>query len=53
MIARRLWTISGAEAILVLHDAHIVEEGTHRSLMEKRPAFYTLYEEQTKLHEKT
>jgi subfamily B ATP-binding cassette protein MsbA len=46
MIAHRLSTISGAGRILVLDDAHIVEEGTHQDLMRTRGVYHALYEEQ-------
>ncbi|MFH1220485.1 MAG: ABC transporter ATP-binding protein [Candidatus Eisenbacteria bacterium] len=51
MIAHRLSTISGAERILVLENARIVEEGTHRALMDKRGIYYSLYEEQARVQE--
>jgi ABC-type multidrug transport system fused ATPase/permease subunit len=49
MIAHRLSTISGAQRILVLDDGRIVEEGTHRELMQSRGVYYALYEEQAQL----
>jgi subfamily B ATP-binding cassette protein MsbA len=51
MIAHRLSTISGAERILVLSEGRIVEEGTHKTLMEKRGVYYGLYEEQARLQQ--
>ena len=51
MIAHRLSTVSGAERILVLEGGTIAEEGTHQSLMEERGIYYSLYEEQARLHE--
>lgn len=42
-IAHRLTTILGADRILVLSGNHIVEEGNHETLMEKRGIYYQLY----------
>lgn len=42
-IAHRLSTIRNADRILVLSGNHIVEEGNHQSLMEKRGMYYQLY----------
>ncbi len=42
-IAHRLTTIHGADRILVLSGNHIVEEGNHETLMEKRGIYYQLY----------
>lgn len=42
-IAHRLTTIHGADRILVLSGNHIVEEGNHEILMEKRGIYYQLY----------
>ncbi len=42
-IAHRLTTIHGADHILVLSGSHIVEEGNHQALMEKRGVYYQLY----------
>lgn len=42
-IAHRLTTIHGADRILVLSGNHIVEEGNHETLMEKRGMYYQLY----------
>lgn len=41
-IAHRLSTIRGADRILVLSGCHIVEEGTHRELMEAGGLYYQL-----------
>ena len=42
-IAHRLTTIHGADRILVLSGCHIVEEGNHEALMEKKGIYYQLY----------
>lgn len=42
-IAHRLTTIQGADRILVLSGSHIVEEGNHRQLLEKKGMYYQLY----------
>ena len=42
-IAHRLTTIHGADRILVLSGNHVVEEGNHETLMEKRGIYYQLY----------
>ncbi len=42
-IAHRLSTIQGADRILVLAGNRIVEEGNHRTLLEKKGMYYELY----------
>lgn len=46
IIAHRLSTIRNADNILVINDGQIVESGEHSSLMEKRGAYYELYQNQ-------
>ena len=42
-IAHRLTTIKNADRILVLSGNGIVEEGSHKQLLEKRGMYYDLY----------
>ena len=46
IIAHRLSTIRNADTILVINNGHIVESGNHDELMDKRDAYYTLYQNQ-------
>jgi ATP-binding cassette subfamily B protein len=46
IIAHRLSTIKNADLILVLKDGDIVEQGTHRELLEKQGFFADLYNSQ-------
>ena len=43
VIAHRLSTIQNANNILVVRDGDIVEQGTHRQLMEKAGFYASLY----------
>ena len=43
-IAHRLTTIRNADTILVLTDEGIVEQGNHKSLLEKKGVYAGLYE---------
>lgn len=45
-IAHRLSTIKGADEILVLHDGHIVERGTHEELLAKDGYYKKLHDMQ-------
>jgi ATP-binding cassette subfamily B protein len=48
IIAHRLATLEGAERILVMHHGRLVEEGTHRELIDLPDGLYrTLYELQS------
>lgn len=46
IIAHRLSTIGYAHRILVIADGRIVEEGLHQELLERRGAYYKLYQMQ-------
>ncbi|MBN2736660.1 MAG: ABC transporter ATP-binding protein [Spirochaetales bacterium] len=43
IIAHRLSTIKNAHKVVVVHDKHIIEEGTHQSLMNAKGFYYRLY----------
>ena len=46
VIAHRLSTIVNADVILVVQDGRIVDQGTHRELMERKGYYYELYSRQ-------
>ena len=46
VIAHRLSTITGADRIMVMDKGRLVEIGTHQQLLEKRGAYYELYQAQ-------
>ena len=46
VIAHRLSTIQGADNILVIDGGDVVEQGTHRELMNKKGFYYKLYHSQ-------
>lgn len=46
IIAHRLSTIRKADRIFVIDQGRILEEGSHRELMEKKGAYYHLYQSQ-------
>ena len=46
IIAHRLSTIANADKIIVLEDGRVVEEGVHKELMEKKGAYWQLYQSQ-------
>jgi len=43
VIAHRLSTIQNSSAIMVMDHGHIIERGTHNSLIEKKGVYYSLY----------
>ena len=51
VVAHRLSTILNSDNILVFDKGQIIEQGTHRRLMEKKGAYYRLYEMQYKTQE--
>ena len=46
IVAHRLSTIREADLILVMRDGHIIEQGNHRQLLEKRGFYAELYKSQ-------
>ncbi len=46
IVAHRLSTVKDADNIIVLGNGHVLEEGTHHELTEKRGAYYTLVKNQ-------
>jgi ATP-binding cassette subfamily B protein len=46
VIAHRLSTIQGADNILVVDQGNVVEQGTHKELMEQKGFYYRLYHSQ-------
>ena len=48
IIAHRLSTIVDCDAILLLEKGKILEQGSHKELMEKKGAYYSLYMDQFK-----
>jgi ATP-binding cassette, subfamily B, bacterial len=46
VIAHRLSTVKAADLILVLDEGHLLEQGTHDQLLERRGLYATLYETQ-------
>ena len=46
VIAHRLSTIVDADLILVLRDGQIMEQGTHRALLEQKGFYYELFQSQ-------
>ena len=46
IISHRISTIKNADKILVLDNGEIIEQGTHNYLMERRSAYFELYEKQ-------
>ena len=46
IVAHRLSTIREADIILVMKDGHIIEQGDHASLLERKGFYHTLYHSQ-------
>lgn len=49
IVAHRLSTVSNADRIIVLHDGHIAESGTHNELVRKGGMYYHLVKNQLEL----
>lgn len=45
-ISHRLTTVERADMIFMLQDGKLVEQGTHKELVEKRGAYFTMFESQ-------
>ena len=48
IVAHRLSTIKSADIILVMKDGNVIEQGSHRELLERKGFYYDLYESQFK-----
>ena len=46
IVAHRLATVKNCDKIIVMDKGHIVEQGTHEALLEKRGQYYKLWEMQ-------
>ena len=46
IVAHRLSTIQSADVILVMKDGHVIEQGTHESLLKQGGFYATLYQSQ-------
>ena len=46
IVAHRLSTIREADVILVMKDGHIIEQGTHKELLDKKGFYHELYNSQ-------
>ena len=46
IVAHRLSTIENADSILVMNKGHIIEQGTHKELLEKKGFYYELFTSQ-------
>ncbi|MGF7138624.1 peptidase domain-containing ABC transporter [Roseimarinus sediminis] len=46
IIAHRLSTIIGADQIVVLENGHLIEQGTHNDLFQKRGTYYQMWQKQ-------
>ena len=46
IVAHRLSTIQNADVILVMKDGHIIEQGNHEELLQKKGFYAELYNSQ-------
>ncbi|HAI51912.1 MAG TPA: ABC transporter ATP-binding protein, partial [Firmicutes bacterium] len=46
VIAHRLSTVRFADLILVIRDGKVIEQGTHRELLQQKGYYYRLYTNQ-------
>ena len=49
IITHRLSAIIGATKIIVIENGRVMEEGTHKELMQKKGAYWSLYKSQEKM----
>jgi ATP-binding cassette subfamily B protein len=49
VVAHRLSTVKNADQIVVLDKGKLIEQGTHRALVNKRGAYYSLVKNQLEL----
>ena len=49
IVAHRLSTVKNADKIIVLEYGKVVEEGSHRELVERRGQYFTLVQNQLEL----
>ncbi|CAL1537463.1 unnamed protein product [Lymnaea stagnalis] len=52
-IAHRLSTVQHADIIIAISDGEVVEQGTHRQLMEAEGLYYQLVQIQSKIHKES
>lgn len=46
IVAHRLSTIKEADVIIVMNEGHIIEQGNHQELLQKKGFYYNLYNSQ-------
>jgi len=51
IVSHRLSTVRGADLIVYLRGGELVEQGTHDELIDRRGAYYELYERQQRMRE--
>lgn len=51
LISHRLFNVTGSDCILMMEHGQIVEQGTHRELMQKKGAYEKLFDSQRRLEE--
>lgn len=49
VVAHRLSTVKNADNIIVMEKGKVIEQGTHRELIDRRGAYYTLVSNQLEL----
>ena len=46
IVAHRLSTIENADIILVMNNGNVIEQGSHKALLEQKGFYYNLYNSQ-------